>query len=430
MGLVLIVWFGGVLTHLLVTRKPLFHPAMIATAAWILVAVVDSIGLVDHVHELSWQTTAFIIGCHAAFMLGIAMIPREKGAPQSAVEPGMASLLLAAVAVAFVMTQAVATLSSGQVPIIGTFANLASARAAHWYGDVSVVHQLARILSYPTIGYCILLPIFWRAGHSLYAMLAGFAFLMLIDMSFAEGGRAALVFTAIAMIFAYLTTRKLTFARAGILTAAGLATMFVLASSFHLARSSNFERSPAAFVRHNCLGGQMGDLVYNSTAPIQALAVSSCYVTVPMRVLNENLQGGSFDHTFGAYNLAIFYDAGFTETREDIAWYYRSAGLAQNPWATSMRDLWIDFWYFAVLAYIPLGAAFGALTRRRYLVTEGQVIRYGCVVVAAALLPFISPLLIRYIVYPVIATWLVEAAVVLFLSKPKKRRRQTRRRVA
>lgn len=416
--LILTVYFAALFAWLLLRKTPMFSFPFVTTAIWLTVIAISSLGMITYRTEFAYSTAIFVIACHSAMLLGFFMIRADKERPRAMTGAYAPSQILFMLSVLFIILQAASSLSQGHIPILGSAANIQQARFEHVAGEGNALQSIARLFAYPTIAFVILMPIYFKHRQRAFFIGAILGMLMLMDMAFAEGGRAVIVFAGIGIIATYFLCYEVTFGRRFFTAVIGAIVVIQLGSTFYLSRNRDFGKNPDYYIARNCIGGTAANWVREGKLATQALALSSCYITAPVRMLDDFLTGDIINHhTLGAYNFSIIYPVKFLDTRDRIANHYRAQDMGENPWSTSMRDFWIDWGYFSVLFCVPFGALFGMMTRRSRLRSELQVARYSLAVVAAVMIPFISPLVIRYIVYPIIVTWLVAAIIRVLPTK-------------
>lgn len=428
--IVLTLYFVCIALWLIARGVSAFRFDLFMTLVWLASLLLGSVGLIVY-DALRTQTVLFVIACHTMLLIGFRVVgPGSKRLNyEFRGELGVRANIFAVLASAFVFLALARSGMAGDIPILSAAGNLEEIRRAHWEtvlegGDLFT--QVVRVFSYAATAYVLLLPLFLRSsakGMKRHLVLAGLAFVMLIDQSFRDGGRAIVVYTMIGMAAIYFALYRPPVKQVLAGWMAGIAIIYALTVPFYLARNSNFERAPEVYVDYNCHGGKMVDQVASGSLELQAFTLGTCYVIEPVHVLDDFLSDneGTWDYRYGLYNLSIFFPNEFDQVREEISVYFKRRGYGQNPWATSMRDFWIDFGWFAVLAYLPLGMFFGRLARNRIFRTETEIMRFGLLAVCGFLVPFLSPLVIRQALYPLIVTLLVDYG--LYLVTPRKRRR-------
>jgi len=412
----LTVFFSLLIVILARMKINIFSVPFISTAVWLLAVFISDLGLVTYPWTITYETVGLVIFSHVFLLLGFFLVASGRKPTIVVARPAMGSDLLLATALVFVVVQFGSTLLSGQIPILGTAGNLAQARELHWSDvDKPLIFQIAKLFSYPAIAFVILGPLLFLHHKRGKMAVAFITFFALIDHSFAEGGRSTLFFTGLGIAVCYFLTYRPGFGRwflAGIL---GLFLVYQLASNFYLSRNPNFRSDPNFFIEYNCAKGQLPRHLTRLELEWKAAILSSCYASSPIRYLDDFV-ALEWPKQFGAYNGGIVFQDNFAKQRESIALYYRAKGVGENPWATSMRDFWIDFGSLAFLAYLPLGALLGWFSRRSRLATESQVILRAMAVCAALLIPFISPLIIRPILFPIIVALILPLACRVLLS--------------
>lgn len=433
----LLLFFGGLSAWFAYRRVSLFRFDFFATLVWLFALLVGSLGLLIH-EPLRIETIAFVIAAHGLLLVGYALAGPRK--PRFRLEGHFTErrMIFAMLTLIFVALATLRSLLASEIPILNATSDLEAARLAHWERggeNVDLFTQTIRIFSYAAIAYVMLTPLFWRAGrntkkrggiyinpHLLLAIAAG---VMLVDQSLRDGGRSALIYILIGGTAVNLALFRVKWSRLLAGAIAAFALLYLITVPFYLARNSNFSVDPGLFVRHNCQSGKLSPAIARGSDHLQAFAVSTCYVSTPIYALDDFLTDneGKWEHTLGSYNLGTVLQADFADTRERIALYYKARNLAENPWATSMRDFWIDFGWLAFLIYLPLGLFFGWASKRQTLRTETEVMRLGLIAVCAFMVPFISPLVTRGLIYPILLTVLVDWGLKLLPDQRRLARR-------
>lgn len=379
---------------------------MMTTAVWLMSVLMSATRLITYDTDISSLTALFVIACHSMMLVGYRLAGGIDRRPTIIVTPQLHSHVLATVALLYVGARFALTIGGGKVPIIGSAQTIAQNRMDLLDGNVSLFESLVQALCYPAIAFVVLTPWFWKSGRRDLVWISIVTFLAITDDAISEGGRALFVYTALGMMSTYFICYEIKIGRKFFIGLFATLLGYQLATTIYINRNLNFERNVNFYINYNCYGGYVNPMIEPVSLDVTALLLSSCYATSPLRNLDDFSQN-DWDQKYGKYNLGIIFRADFDESRRDIANYYRVRGYGQNPWSTSIRDFWLDFGYWAVLAYLPLGFAFGRLTRHRYLSSEQHIIYTAMIVCAAFMIPFQSPLIIRYIIYPIVTAWLI-----------------------
>jgi hypothetical protein len=300
---------------------------------------------------------------------------------------------------------------------------LEEARAEHWARggeNANGLDQVIRIFSYAATAYIMLAPLIWRQWKELpssrrgrlipYGLMALLSGVLLVDQSLRDAGRVLIVYLVIGGGAIYLVLFPPNLKKAVFILIGVLSLAFFLSVTFYQYRNQSFYSNPQYYIERVCAGARPEAWVISGSDALQAATISSCYFTSPVHNLDAFLlnNGQSWDHTYGLYNASIFSDENFYKIREDLSWYYGLLGQARNPWATAARDYWLDWSWWAILAFVVTGAVFGWLSRKKVFQTETDLARFGLIAIAAFFMPFQSPLINRPMLYPIVVTILVD----------------------
>lgn len=394
-----------------------------STLVWLAALSVNAIGMVTF-PPLGATTIWFVVGCHLALLAGYRLTGAKSGGGYVyAGGLGFRTQILALLSVIFIVLAVGRGLLEGQLPFVGALTRLQEARTELWARgaeNASIADQLVRLFSYAATAYVILLPLIFReiraapnsrkGGFIIHLILAMGACAFIMDQALRDAGRALIVYIALSVGSVYVILFPLNLKKAVLFGFGGIIMIYLLGVTFYQYRNQNFYRSPQAYIELNCAGGRPEAWVLRGSDALPAAAVSACYFASPVYNLDSFLKNnsGSWKHTYGLYNASIISGESFVEIREDLAWYYRLLGQGQNPWATAARDYWLDWSWWSILAFVVTGAIFGWLSRKRVFRTETDLIRFGLIVIAAFFVPFLSPLINRPMIYPIIVTLLVD----------------------
>lgn len=376
----------------------------------------------------SFATIALIITSHAGLMMGFRLgrgrHPTFDFTGLTVARRGGAIRLLAWVTAGMVALTVVANLRRGTFPVLGSFGKVDLARTAYLAAGTDSLDPLSRLvqaLKYPTLAFVALTPWLLRVGRGRLVLLAGGGLLALADASFQVGGRADLVFAVISVAGAFLFVYRVRTRTLLIAAAIGAILFFVLGSTFALTRNTNFSADQAFFIARVCPLQERGPWVSGDGSPeTAALAGTLCYFVAPTHNLDDFISTyDDWDYTWGGYNAGLVTRGSFSETRAQIAENYVRRGLAPNPWATGVRDFWLDFGYLAPVAFVPLGYGVARLSRRCQVNDPMSLMRAALLLPWAFTLPFQSPVILPSLVYPLVLVELLHTAARLrWLQQP------------
>lgn len=294
------------------------------------------------------------------------------------------------------------SLARGAIPILSSFLSAQELREAHWQSvtRISVFDRVENLMSYFAMMFVIGFPYarkHMKASFWIFLIVV----LAIIEYSLSKGARASIILTLIGISATYFSVYRFNFMKFGLLLIVGSAFFLVLGGYFYIARNQNFVLAPDLFLFHNCAGANYSELADILSAAGKAAVLSSCYFSSPPHFFHLYLQTwkSSAPLAFGGYNFSILSGETFSSLRGDIFDAFRSEGFGGNPWATFARDAYIDFGWAA-----PLFAAVIGITLAWFAPLVGTpsymaAIRFGILACFAFFMPFMSPLVIRPIVY-------------------------------
>ena len=418
----LLIYFSVVLLVLRRAKAPAVRFDFVATAVWLFAVAIGFIPAIDYGTTVSTYTIILIIAGHSAMVFGFLIATTKNRSPlRYDGEIGVASAVMAAFASFFVVTSFSSDILSGQIPLLGSLSGLANQRTSFLDGELeqSLLELVVGWARYPALLFVCLVPLFVRRGEKKMMLLGFLTLIALADYSFGIGQRTTVVFAILSMIVGYLVIYRPSITQWLLVAVALLPLVYWFGSSFYLARSTNFADDPESFLAFNCADAEFGDLVQDRSIDVKAFTLSSCYFSAPIynfdRFVSDNDR--SWDHSWGKYNLGVLFPAEFEVERDKIEKYYRRQNHAPNPWATSLRDFWLDFREFSFVPLFIAGVGLGTQQRRKVLLNEFQLARTSLLALTGFLVPFLSPLIIRAIVYPVIVSYFFEFATRLLANK-------------
>lgn len=386
----------------------LFRFDMFATLSWLFSTFIGSMGLVIQPLALSWELIIFVVVCHSvmivAFWVTHSKVQYFPGNNDTLSDIRINIIIIPVVI--FILFYSGSIFINGEIPIISSIGKIEIARVDHRLLEKTFISQLLQILIYFTVPYCIVFITLKKNVKFVFLFL--FSVISITDHSLREGGRALIIFTAISIISSIFTLTKSKLSTKAVYGFIGIFSMYILASQFYLARNSNFGDNVDFYIKYNCNGAILSEPIRAAPISVQALTLSSCYFSAPLSIFERMSKDYELRYS-GAYNLGIISPEKFVIARADIEDYFASRNLAQNPWATSIRDIWLDVGYAAPIVFILIGLMAGKIGN---LTPNGPITdlaRFGLITTLAFMIPFQSPFILRYIVYSIISTYIVDA---------------------
>jgi hypothetical protein len=390
-------------------KVPFFRFDFISTASWFFASALGTLGLVVYPSAIRFETVIFIILCHGALLAGFYLVRHRQQLPAAPRAEDLSFKTLAFFAALFVVVSIGVSAIEGNIPLVDSLSSLEMNRQKHWNEEKSFTGWLVQMLSFTAIPFSLLIAVFPRSRYHYILWL--FTVLFIAEASFLAGARSIVVYLCVGAAAILMTFRRVRFTRTAVLTALGMFLVYMLASQFYLQRNSRFERNPNVYIERSCHGGRLSESMRNAPISAKALTLSSCYFTGPVRALDNMMQRWDKMY-YGGYNLGVIFEGQFTGARDDIEDYFLLQSSNGNPWATSIRDVWLDVRWGAPLAFCFLGFLFAlATSRRRGSYTTTDVARFGLLAVAGFTVPFVSPLVVRHFLYPFVFTYLIDAFV-------------------
>ncbi|WP_430416762.1 hypothetical protein [Parasphingorhabdus sp.] len=425
----LFVFFAAIAFFLFLKGVPTFRFDQFSTLSWLFSTFLGSTGLIVHKTPLAFETIILVMICHGVMLIGFSFAQRHTVVkPSSKIVDQLALNLISLLPVIFILFAMLRSAIEGNIPILSASSNIEISRDMHWEEGKSGLDRLIQIFVYTSLPFLVVYPVLKKTSYLtvIYAMSLMFA----IDNALLEGGRALIIFIVISVVTVLFTVRKIRIGRIAIYSTLGLLMIYILGSQFYLARNTNFASNADRFIRYNCNGGTMAEPVKEMPVSIQSLTLSSCYFSTPLS--NFDRMRRDWNKTYnGAYNGGIVFTEGFVEAREDIANYFASRRLAPNGWSTSVRDIWLDVGYAVPLAFLIIGFVAAKIGKLGPKNSPGKLARYGLLGTVAFMMPYQSPFILRYVIYPVVFTYLIEIFVRLLVpflrSKTPKRVKVQRR---
>ena len=307
--------------------------------------------------------------------------------------------------IAFGLATALVAVVERRLPVVGAFTRVQDSRSEYLALGPSPRDAILLLLSYVATVFVVLLPQYTASGQRLNAFLALGGFAAIVDFNLSIGGRAGIVFTLISMGACYLIVYRPNLGAHVRGLAAVALVVVVLGGPFVLSRNQDFARQPNLYLAYNCVDAEFANLIdEGGSNTIRALAFSSCYFSSPVHTFDMMLEEWDRDPLMGGYNTARIDPRTFVETRAEIARFLDRRDLAPNPWAGAVRDFWLDLGAWAPIGFAYLGIAIAALTPRSVIRSELELARMALICLVGFMVPFISPLVIPQIVYPLGAT--------------------------
>lgn len=325
------------------------------------------------------------------------------------------------VSLLFAVLQFGEALINGRIPIYSSFLDAGRLREAHWQqaNSQGAFNKIINLMAYLAFLFVISFPYarrYWRKSYLPCVVI----FSAVLEYSLQQGARALIVISVIGYAATYISIFPTSISRKLIILVLFLIMFYFFGAEFYLSRNSNFALAPDLFLRHNCAGASFTALGSEMPNSVKALILASCYFSSPPYFFEIFWTGGGVgSFGLGTYNFGIISQGSFTSFRQEIASLLQQEALGQNPWATSARDAYIDFGFFAPLFAAVLGAGVGMFApinpRDGYIAAA----KFSVLVCFAFFLPFMSPLIIRPIIYPLILLLFFRAVIMVWASRQR-----------
>jgi hypothetical protein len=407
-------YFGMWLVALRMKRVPLARFDFVVTATWFIASLLAVLPLVVYPKQLSLSAIGLTAASHASLVGGFYLLGGGRSRRRLELElDGLAPAprVLVWVTVAFIIATFGVALSEGRLPLLGAFGEVQVARNAFLETGATGLDAVLLMLSYVATVFIVLLPQFAHSGQRAHAWLSLAGFVALTDFNLTLGARAGIVFALVAATVCYLIVYRPRLRDHLVLLLVAGAVVLVFGGSFVHSRNPDFSRSPDTYLAYNCARGEFADWIAASESEtLNALASSSCYFSSPSFVFDLMLKEADWEPRLGAYNASRLMPEGFMDARADIAEFLQQRNLAPNPWAGAVRDMWLDLGVWAPIGFGYLGMAVALLVPVR-IRSELQLARVSLLSLFGFMIPFLSPLILAQVVYPIGVTVLLAAVV-------------------
>ncbi len=414
----LFLYFLVVSLFLFSRNTAIFRFDQFSTLSWLFATFLGSTGLIVHKSSLSFETIVLVIISHTFLVTAFHFShvstvnkPRHRRIDQISFNIMIYCTLI------FIIFALVRSAVEGNIPILSASYNIEVNRADHWENSKGGIDRIVQILVYTSIPFLVIYPVLKKTKF--LTIIYIFSLILTVDNAVLEGGRALIVFVMISVASVMFSVRKIKIGSAFIYAAVGLFSVYILASQFYLARNTSFGSNVEGYIQYNCDGGRLAAPVKAMPLSIQSLSLSSCYFSTPLHSFDRMRRDWNKRYN-GAYNGGIIFGDEFSEAREEISNYFSSKRLAGNPWATSVRDFWLDIGYAAPLAFLIVGFVAGKIGKLGRSNSPTVLARYGLLGSIAFMMPYQSPFVLRYLIYSIIFTYLVELMVSLVLPYLKR----------
>jgi hypothetical protein len=403
-------------------------PAFRADSFYTIMTFVMSIGSYNPFLEYPIEPSLFVISSiimfHFAFCVSFGLFhgssSKKPDAQTNLSRDQLLFSLLKLGSASFAFFVLIFSLLGGDIPIISSFQNVSEIRQEHWQTAYAsgISDRILNLFSYVALLYLVSFPYARkRLNASIYFFIA--VLVALTEHSLQSGARASIALFLIGFVAVYYSLNKISLWRSGMLIILGGFMFFVFGAYFYISRSPNFSMSPGAFLSHNCAGASYTTRADSLSVELKALVLSSCYFSSApyfFEIFSRSMEN-SISYGLGAYNFSVFAGGIFVEIRQDIFDIFRHEGFGGNPWSTFARDSFIDFGWFAPVFAGVLGAFIArfspSFAAESYLASA----KFGILACFAFFMPFMSPMVIRPIVYPLLLLLVFPAAAVVYQGK-------------
>jgi len=427
----ILLYSSIVCLFLYLSKVNLFRFDFIFSVGMLFSSLLAVLPILEYPVELEPRVVLFLIGFHFSIFtafnsvaLGYGGAARnEKSRPE---KPAFTNVsigsfqIIRAGAIIFCLLGIASNLLDGSIPILSSAGSLAEIREGFSYTEVEggVLARSADAMSHFGILFIILSPLYLKRRFTSRALVA-FVLILVISHSLESGARATIVITIVGFSAVFFSLNRIKPGK--IMLLAGLAALlfYVLAVEFYLARNPEFGNNPDYFISRSCAGAASHPSIADASDVVQALNLSLCYFSSPPYYLQHFMDQTNWrwDYSLGAYNLGFIFRDTFVSDRLLIAHLFDSSGYGSNPWSTFARDMFIDFGFFAFAAAFAFGLGIRLMTGTDYKQSDMRLARFGFLAAAGFMAPFISPILIRPIVYPILLTFLLPPVLKLLPVK-------------
>lgn len=402
----LLIYTAAWLVWFFMHRVPIFRVDHFFTIMTCVMAVANFNPFLVYKNPISFSVIFLIVTVHFFFCVCFlaARLTRhtEERDDLAVSRDNIMYKTLAMVSLTFVAIMIVDSLQQGSLPILSSFQNAQQIRDEHWQSvsGLSVISRMENALSYFGMMFIIAFP--YARKHMRASMfILVLVTVAVLEHSLLKGARASIILALIGLMASYFSVYSFNFRKLSLLTVI-LGTIFIVFGSyFYILRNQSFTAAPDVFLFHNCAGAAYSRLADLLSTTGKAAVLSSCYFSSPPHFFEVfmNAWHATEPLALGGYNFAIISSGTFTEIRGDIFDVFRFEGFGGNPWATFARDAYIDFGWAAPLFSALLGGALAWFAPLRAGSSYIATVRFGVLACFAFFMPFMSPLIIRPIIY-------------------------------
>lgn len=415
-----------------IQRASLFRFDVMFTFMIFISSLLGALPLVEFWQRIEIETLVLIALSHLCLCVGFNLVVlsriRTGRESLSKIWPVQRTPLFEAVlyvmAALFLVVSIVSWAAGLKVPILGNIGVLNEIRVTHQFTEASgnFLTRVTALLSHFGFLYVILSPVYARRNvfKIAFVALCGIA---LVDFSLSTGARALIVFLGLATIATYVSLTRI--AARHILGGCLLVivALYLLGGLFYVARNPNFAINPERFLAHNCVGATFHPFLQDAPVIFKAMTLSSCYFSTPVLAFQNFMEftEGDWSPRLGSYMLSILFREEFAQTRLELTLIFSNIGMASNPWATFARDLFIDFGFWTPIPALFIGVLFGYLSADNPSRNDVDLARFGILCAAGFIAAFMSPFLIRPIIYPLLITVLLPPMLSVISPPPQPR---------
>jgi hypothetical protein len=427
---VLLLIYSALWTLWFISQKiSMFRVDFLFTIMTLVMALANFNPFIEYREAISFEVLFLIIMVHFAFCINfllVRMTRRPNRADTST--QGYDRFLyftLITISLIFSVRLLADSLGRGAIPVLSNFLGAQELRDAHWQslGNISTLDRVENLLSYFAMMLVIGFP--YARKHMKASFLVFFIIVVaIVEHSLSQGARASIILTLIGLSATYFSVYKFNFKKFWLLLIFGSTVFIVFAGYFYISRNQNFAMAPDFFLSLNCAGASYTELADILSPTGKAAVLSSCYFSSPPHFFHYYLETwrSSAPLAMGGYNFAILSPETFVSIRSDIFDAIRSEGFGGNPWATFARDAYIDFGWAAPLFAAMIGVALAWFAPMTGVHTYLATIRFGILACFAFFMPFMSPLVIRPIIYSMLFLAAFPVASAIFFQSSGKLR--------
>ena len=412
-----LVWFS-------MQKVPVFRVDHFFTVMTFLMAVTNFNPFLVNRYPVSFSVVFIIVAVHFFFCVGFGLSRSvryaEERSQRAFLHDKIMYRTIAAVSLAFSALILFESFQRGALPILSSFQNAMQNRNAHWQtvNTLSFLFRVENLLSYFAMMFVIAFP-YARKHMKASILILVVVTIAIIEHSLLKGARASILLALIGLTASYISVYSFNLKKFGFLITIVCVIFLVFGGYFYISRNQDFAMAPEVFLFHNCAGAAYSELADMLSVTAKAAVLSSCYFSSPPHFFEVFLSSWQSTEplALGGYNFSIISGAAFTEIRGDIFDVFRFEGFGGNPWATFARDAYIDFGWAAPLFAALLGAVLAWFAPLQAGSSYIATLRFGILACFAFFMPFMSPLVIRPIIYSMLFLAVFPALVGIFLQQ-------------